>query len=134
MNVYESPKPSRKIAFAVIALLMIVAGIVLTVVMKQRWASRPQLDLRNAGKTPVLVRMGDEDLVVRPEETSHWRFSEGDSIRIFSDVRETSRSKSFTLEKRGALQGDPPLVAAELSVNEQGSITLRYGDGTEVVK
>jgi hypothetical protein len=116
------------IVFVILAVCSIAA-----LLLNRANASRPQLDIRNTGSNPVLLRHRGNDLVVRPGDGGSLRFSPGDTLTIFAGETESSKSKSVQLEKHGSHQGAPaasPRVAAEVHADDGENVVFRYADGT----
>jgi len=116
--------PYTAVVFLILFAVMVV-GLALTI----RNRSKPQLDLRNVGTKPVLVRSGGESVIVGPGREYHARFSGGETLQIFAGEKDSAPSRSVTLEKRGPLTGSPPRVAAEVNADDGGKIVFRYVDG-----
>lgn len=118
--------------FLILFVVLAVCGVA-RLLLNRANASRPQLDVRNIGSNPVLLRHRGNDLVIRPGDVGALRYTPGDTLTIFTGETETSTSKTVQLEKRGPHQGAPaapPRVAAEVNADDGANIAFQYADGT----
>jgi hypothetical protein len=127
------PQRNRIHKVFLIVFVVLAVGSVAALMLNRANASRPQLDVRNIGSNPVLLRHRGNEIVVRPGEAGALRFSPGDTLTIFAGETGTSTSKSIQLEKRVPHQGapaSPPRLAAEVNADDEANIAFRYADGT----
>lgn len=113
-------------------IILAVCSVATRLLINRAYASRPQLDVRNVGSDPVLLRHRGNDLVVRPGAVGALRFSPGDTLTIFAGENETSESKSVQLEELGPQQDAPAAssrVAVEVNAEDGANIIFRYADG-----
>jgi hypothetical protein len=118
--------------FLIVFVVLAVSGVA-GLLLNRANVSRPQLDVRNIGSNPVLLRHRGNDIVIRAGDVGALRFSPGDTLTIFAGETETSTSKTVQLEKRGPHEGvpaAPPRVAAEVNADDGASIAFRYADGS----
>ena len=131
---HRQKEPVNRIPKILVIVFVIIAvcSVATRLVINGGNASRAQLDVRNTGSNPVMLRHRGNDLVVRPGEVGSLRFSPGDTLTIFAGEDETLESKSVQLEARGTHQGSPAASsrrAADVNAVDGSKIIFRYADG-----
>ena len=112
--------------------ILAVCSVATRLLINRANTSRPQLEVRNIGSNPVLLRHEGNDFVVRPGAVGALRYSPGDTLTIFAGETDTSKAKSVQLEKRGPPQGAPSTpsrVAADVNAEDEENIVFQYADG-----
>ena len=103
-----------------------VLGTVLGPKMMATTIPRPQLDVKNTGSAPMLVRLhrlGDKGRVLlEPGGGTAFRVLPGDVLTIFSGPDESAKSKAFRL----GMEGDTLLIKAEINADNPEKVEARY--------
>jgi hypothetical protein len=85
--------------------------------------ARPQLDVKNTGTSPMLVRLGETGgVVVQPGGEVGFRPSLGQVLTVFSGQDESAKSKAFQL---GA-GASPVRIRAEINADNPDKIEASY--------
>ena len=103
-----------------------VLGAVLGPMMMPTTIPRPQLDVKNTGSAPMLVRLdrlGDKGrYLLQPGGEGGFRVLPGDVLTVFSGQDESAKSKAFQL----GMEGDTLLIKAEINADNPEKIGARY--------
>jgi hypothetical protein len=85
--------------------------------------AQPQLDVKNTGSAPMLVRLGDTgSVVVQPGGEAGFRVAPGQVLTVFSGKDESAKSKAFHL---GA-GASPVRIRAEINADNPEKIEASY--------
>src|SRR5579885_1260737 len=103
-----------------------VLGAVLGPMMMATTISRPQLDVKNTGSAPMLVRLdrlGDKGRVLlEPGGDTAFRVLPGDVLTVFSGHDESAKSKAFQL----GMDGDTLRLKTEINADNADRVEARY--------
>jgi hypothetical protein len=116
MNTHPSQRRNRLIYIVPVTLILVVVSMIL----KRRSESRPQIDIRNTGATSIILRHDSDSSVVPPNHTWTFRFSPGDTLTIFAGETDSTPSKTV------ALPGGSRFLSAETKVEGQTNIMFQF--------
>ncbi len=109
-----------------LAMATIFLALVVQVYLALPKRPRPQLNLRNAGSEPVLLRINGEDLRVEPGVVAAFRFDLGDDLAIFSRADPTSTPTVIVLPSFTDEPSKP--MTAEVNADDPEKVSYRVAD------
>jgi len=101
-------------------------GVIVGPMMMATTIPRPQLDMKNMGSTPMLVRLerlGDKGrYLLQPGGEGSFRVHPGDVLTVFGGQDESAKSNAFQL----GMAGDTLRLKAEFNADNPEKIEARY--------